>query len=90
MDAEAKKIYQDYGFYTTKLKTSDGRIHDKVNIVAINTQVCYAFNYYLWETLHDPAEELVWLNNTLRAIEASNEMAIIIGHVPPGDTSCLH
>ena len=33
----AKKSFREAGYYTTKLKTSDGRIHDKVNVVAINT-----------------------------------------------------
>ena len=37
LDDEAKAIYKEHGFYTTKLRTSDGRIHNKVNIVAINT-----------------------------------------------------
>ena len=34
---EAKRSFLKAGYYTTKLRTSDGRVHDKVNIVAINT-----------------------------------------------------
>lgn len=89
LDAEAKEIYKEHGFYSTKLKTSDGQIHDKVNIVAINTQVCYHFNYFLWATLNDPASELVWLEKTFREIEKRGEIAIVIGHIPPGDSDCL-
>lgn len=39
--------------------------------------------------MNDPANELVWLNNTLRDIEKRNELAIIIGHIPPGSDSCM-
>lgn len=39
--------------------------------------------------MHDPGNELTWLNNTLRDIERRNEIAIIIGHVPPGNSNNL-
>lgn len=90
MDAEAKAIYVKHGYYTTKLRTSDGRVHDKVNIVAVNTQTCYNVNYYLWVNRNDPGQELAWLEQTLREIESRNESVIILGHVPPGSNDCLY
>lgn len=90
MDETAKATFKETGYYTTKLKTSSGKIYEKVNIVGINLEACYNFNYYLMKSMHDPADHLVWLNNTLRDIENKNEVAIVIGHIPPGSDSCLN
>ena len=37
-----------------KLKLKNGKILDKVNVVALNTQVCYQWNIYLWKERDDP------------------------------------
>lgn len=89
-DDNAKQIYKDQGYYSTKLRTSDGQVHEKVNIVALNTEVCYHFNYFLFATRDDPAGELTWLEKILSEFEAKGEIAIILGHVPPGDGDCLY
>ena len=47
-------------------------------------------NYYVWSTINDPADELSWLNKTLTTIEAKNEIAIVIAHIPPGSSSCFY
>ena len=40
--------------------------------------------------LADPANHLQWLGMTLREIEANREIAILIGHVPPGSFACVN
>lgn len=66
LDADAQAVYAKAGYYTQKLKLSDGTSLPKVNIVAVNTQPCYNLNYYLWSTRNDPGQELQWLEDTLR------------------------
>ena len=61
-----------------------------MNIVAINTQPCYEFNWYLWSQRNDPGGVLEWLNQTFHDIEAKGEFAIVIAHIPPGEHSCLY
>ncbi len=90
LDDAAKEQYAKAGYYTQKLKLKDGTTFDKVNIVAINSQPCYFFNFYLWSQRDDPGGVLAWLNETLHAIEAKGEIAIVISHIPPGDDTCLY
>lgn len=44
-------------------------------------------NWYLWEVLSDPGDELSWLESILRDMEAKGEQAILLGHIPTND--CL-
>ena len=44
-------------------------------------------NWYLWEILSDPGDEIAWLEETLKEMEANNETAILLGHMPISD--CL-
>lgn len=44
-------------------------------------------NWYLWEVMSDPAGELAWLESVLKEMEANNEVAILLGHMPISD--CL-
>lgn len=85
LDADAQEMYKKAGYYTQKLKLKDGTVFDKVNIVAINTQPCYNFNFYLWSQRDDPGGVLQWLNETFHEIERKGEIAIIISHIPPGE-----
>lgn len=39
-------------------------------------------NWYLWETLADPGDELAWLEAVLKDMEAKGENAILLGHIP--------
>jgi hypothetical protein len=39
-------------------------------------------NWYLWEVLADPGDELAWLENILKDMEAKGENAILLGHIP--------
>ena len=87
---EAQEVYAKVGYYTQKLTLKNGKVYDKVNIVAINSQPCYNFNFYLWSQRDDPGGVLAWLNETFHAIEARGEFAIVVSHIPPADTSCLY
>lgn len=90
LDEPAQDVYREVGYYTQKLKLKNGTTFDKVNVVAINTQPCYNFNFFVWSQRDDPGGVLAWLNETLRGFEARGESAIIISHIPPGDDSCLY
>ena len=63
---------------------------DKVNVVAINSQPCYQFNFYLWNERNDPGDVLQWLNETLHEFERKGEIALFISHIPPGGHACLY
>lgn len=86
---EAQELYAKQGYYTQKLKTVYG-IFDNVNIVAMNTEACYNMNFYLLSQRNDPGGVLAWLNETLHAIEARGEIAIVMAHHPPGSSDCLY
>ncbi|CDW80649.1 saposin b domain-containing protein [Stylonychia lemnae] len=90
LDENAQQQYAKAGYYTQKLKLKNGTVFDKVNVVAINSQPCYQFNFYLWNERDDPGGVLQWLNETLHAIEARGEIALFISHIPPGEKSCLY
>lgn len=72
------------------LKTSDGKELENVKVVAVNTEACYNFNYFLMKLRDDPGDQLKWLENTLYEMEANGQIAILIGHHPPGDSSCMY
>lgn len=61
-----------------------------MHVLVINTQACYFFNYALYQELNDAGNQLNWLEKELKEIEISNELAMIIGHVSPGDFNCIH
>ena len=62
----------------------------KTRIISLNTQNCYFWNFYLLKEDNDPKNELEWLENTLREMEQTGEVAIIIGHMSPGVPDCLN
>lgn len=61
MTPEAQKQFAVNGFYSQRLKTSDGTVHDKVRIVAVNTEACYNANFFLMKYRNDPGDMLKWL-----------------------------
>ena len=77
------------GFYSQKLKTTDGTEYDKVRVIAVNTEACYNANFFLMKLRDDPGDQLHWLEQTLYEMEANGEIGILLGHVPPGSNSCL-
>ena len=86
---DAQKQFAINGFYSQKLKTSDGIFYDKVRIIAINTEACYNCNYFLMKLRDDPGDQLKWLKQTLEEMEANGEIGILLGHVPTASDSCL-
>lgn len=93
---EVKSEYLENTYFsynsTTHPKTTDNfkRKMRDTRIIALNTQNCYFFNFYLIGEFNDPGQEFEWLENLLRQMEKDGEVGIIIGHVPPGDPDCLH
>lgn len=86
---DAQKQFAVNGFYSQKLKTSDGTVYDKVRVIAVNTEACYNANFFLMKLRDDPGDQLAWLEQTLYEMEANGEIGILLGHVPPGSNSCL-
>jgi len=85
-------IHHSYFSYDAKThpKASEEfkRKMDKVRIISINTQNCYTFNFKLIGEYNDPGQEFNWLENLLRQMEKDGEIAILIGHIPPGNLDC--
>jgi len=86
---DAMKTFREYGYYVMPLRLIDGTKLPKTKMIALNTQSCYTMNLLLWMNRDDPANELSWLEQELKAMEANGEHAIIYGHVPPGD-DCMY
>lgn len=65
------------GFYTTIVK-------DKLRVIALNTNVCYIFN---WWTFYDSSimkTQLQWLHDTLQEAEKNDEKVHILSHMYNG------
>jgi len=79
------------GFYSKKHQNSNLRI------VSLNCFLCDTNNFFLIQDPTDPFKQvrnyvnskIEWLESTLREIEKNNEVAFIIGHISPGDTTFL-
>lgn len=61
LDEAAYNSYSKKGYYVQKLSLKDGTLLNNVNIISINSNVCYVVNYYLWKERNDPGDELDWL-----------------------------
>lgn len=59
-------------------------------IISLNTQNCYVYNFHLMDQFYDPGHQLEWLENLLREMEKTGEVAIIIGHMSPGTSDCAN
>ena len=86
---EAIEIFKEQGYYSEYFKLTDGTKFDKVRIIALNTQPCYKWNFYLFETHKDGGDELKWLESLLTEMEQKGEIGILIGHIPSGN-DCLY
>lgn len=82
-------LFRKYGYYSTPLKLKDGRIFNNTKIIGINTQACNNMNWWLIKNRYDPGNEIEWLENELKELEATGGSAILMTHIPTnGD--CLH
>lgn len=85
-----KNTYYDYDAVTHPDTTAEfKRKMDKTRIIAINSQNCYFYNFYLIGQRNDPGQQFEWLENLLREMEQKGEVGILMGHMSPGVADCL-
>ena len=95
LSPEVDAFYRNHTYYDYLAVDHPGisqDFKDKMNgvrFISINTQSCYVFNFYLMKEWADPADELAWLEATLRKSEENGEKVILIGHIPIGTMNCL-
>ncbi|KAF2878765.1 hypothetical protein ILUMI_27406 [Ignelater luminosus] len=70
------------GYYTVLVRPG-------FRIIALNSNVCFTFNWWLVYDDVDPYDQLVWLVQVLLEAERNNETVHILSHVPSGDDTCL-
>lgn len=70
------------GYYTILVKPG-------FRIITINNNDCYTYNWWLLYEPSFPRTQLQWLHDTLLAAEQAGEKVHILGHVPPGDSTCF-
>ena len=66
---ESMAEFLQNGFYSQPFKTTDGRVHDNVRVLAINTEACYYYNLFLLAEMSDPGDQLAWLERTLHEMQ---------------------
>eukprot|EP00347_Sterkiella_histriomuscorum_P003902 403362501 len=89
-DNEAIEKFKEYGYYKTSFPESITKISgQKVGVIVLNTQVCYMYNFGLFNETNDAAKHLDWLKGILEQAEKENELLIIAGHMSPGDYNCV-
>ncbi|XP_070163189.1 sphingomyelin phosphodiesterase [Polyergus mexicanus] len=63
------------GYYTLSPKKG-------FRIIALNSNVCYSYNWWLWYQPKDPDDQLQWLADTLLQAEKDGEFVHILAHIP--------
>ncbi|XP_031341321.1 sphingomyelin phosphodiesterase-like [Photinus pyralis] len=79
---EATKTILRGGYYTALVRPG-------FRVIALNSNVCYSYNFWLLYEGSDPYGQLQWLIDTLLDAETNNEKVHILSHVPSGDSSCV-
>ena len=83
------ETFKKAGYYDQYFELwNQNKTFNKVRVLGVTTQTCNSQNWYLWEVLSDPGDELAWLEATLKDMEAKGEVAILLGHIPLA--SCLN
>ncbi|CDW75116.1 saposin b domain-containing protein [Stylonychia lemnae] len=90
LDNDAMQLFLSKGYYKQKLKLRDGTTFNNVYMIALNTEVCYFYNFYLFSQRNDPAGMLSWLETTLKSFETNGQVAIMFGHIPPSGKDCMN
>jgi sphingomyelin phosphodiesterase len=86
-----KKTFFSYDATTHPDITEDFKKKmEKTRIIALNTNNCYFYNFYLIGQFNDPKQQLEWFENLLREMEKNGEVGILIGHMPPGAADCIN
>lgn len=68
------------GYYSTRLR--DGLI-----LIALDSNACYTYNYWL---IYDPSlmrDQFIWLENELHLAESKGHKVHILTHIPPNENS---
>ncbi|XP_076234537.1 sphingomyelin phosphodiesterase [Calliopsis andreniformis] len=71
------------GYYTVSPKKG-------FRIIALNSNVCYSYNWWLLYRPKDPDGQLQWFANTLSKAEENKEFVHILSHIPINSNSCLN
>eukprot|EP00345_Euplotes_harpa_P011349 CAMPEP_0168351852 /NCGR_PEP_ID=MMETSP0213-20121227/22163_1 /TAXON_ID=151035 /ORGANISM="Euplotes harpa, Strain FSP1.4" /LENGTH=514 /DNA_ID=CAMNT_0008362873 /DNA_START=374 /DNA_END=1918 /DNA_ORIENTATION=+ len=82
IDEESLELFKKYGYFHLKLRDLSEEFSN-VRVITLNTQASNDLNWNLLSSLNDPGNQLKWLEEQLREIESTDEIAIIIGHIPP-------
>ena len=81
LDAEAMETFAKYGYYTMLAA-------DQFRIVAVNSNFCLGYNFWMNHNYVDPFGQLEWLVATLEKAEIAQEQVHLLSHVPP-NSECL-
>ena len=76
LDEQAIQTFGKAGYYTQyfELKSkANKKFFNNTRVLGVTTQTCNDMNWYLWEVLSDPGDELAWLEGVLRDMEAKGE-----------------
>lgn len=57
-------------------------------VLFLNTNACYNRNIGLMKAAADAGDQLQYMETELKAIEANNKVAWIIGNISPGSKNC--
>mmetsp|Transcript_18177 Transcript_18177/g.15848 ORF Transcript_18177/g.15848 Transcript_18177/m.15848 type:complete len:184 (+) Transcript_18177:895-1446(+) len=82
LSAEAYAEFRANGYYAEYNQDKN------LKMIALNTQACDFFNFYLLQDPEDPQEMLKWLEDELKDSENNEQGVFIIGHIPSGDSFC--
>lgn len=85
LDEQAISIFKKAGYYYQYFEIKapgNKKIFNNTRVLGVTTQTCNEQNWYLWEVLSDPGDELAWLESVLKDMEAKGERAILLGHIP--------
>jgi sphingomyelin phosphodiesterase len=69
------------GYYTVSPKKG-------FRIIALNNNVCYCYNWWIWYKPQDPDGQLQWLADVLSQAEKNGEYVHILAHIPPSHEHC--
>ncbi|XP_022704639.1 sphingomyelin phosphodiesterase-like isoform X2 [Varroa jacobsoni] len=81
LPADQENVFKYGGYYTAKVRP-------QLRIISLNTNFCYTSNWWLVLGANDPARQLQWLIATLDEARYNRERVFIIGHIPPGSSTC--
>ena len=57
-------------------------------VIALNTNSCDQFNFFIWGERQDPGHQFAWLEEQLLEAEANDAAVIMLGHYTP--SNCQH